>query len=255
MRYLDVTDKGISLAARMKEVRYMKKTRWLTYFDRMDGALAEIKEKHDFPDRIAMFFGNAETGISNGTGWRLQGFIEDAAGDLRPQSFEETLFCMGCHGGVGVTDDDTFAFPRKLEAASSFQNGWYHWSQKGLAGTPDLVRADGKTDYVHYLETNAAGDEFRANMEVISTWLDAGELTAEKADEIETDIASLILPSPERALMLNAAYRMIVRDQSFIHGRDASVAPLDATVWREVEQDQPTGIEVAEDPWYGHVAR
>ena len=111
VRYLDVTEDGIALAPRMKEVRYMKKTRWLSYFDRMDGALAEIKEKHDFPDRVAMFFGNAETGISNGSGWRLQGFIEDATGDLRPQSFEETVFCMGCHGGIGVNDDDTLAFP------------------------------------------------------------------------------------------------------------------------------------------------
>ena len=256
VRYLDVTDTGISLSARMKEVRYMKKTHWQTYFDRLDGALAEAKETSDFPDRIAMFTGNAEIGIPNGTGWRLQGFIEDEQGDLRPQSFEETVFCMGCHGGIGTNDDDTLAFPRKVDAATSFQQGWYHWTQKGLAGTPDLIRADGTSDYVHYLETNGAGDEFRANMELINAWFDSdGTLGADKAAAIGADISGLILPSAERALALNAAYRMIVREQSFTKGRDASVSPLDDTVWREVEQDQETGIEAVAYPWYGHEVR
>ena len=255
VRYLDVTEDGIALAPRMKEVRYMKKTHWLTYFDRMDGALAEIKEAYDFPDRISSFIGNVETGIPNGTGWQLQGFIENASGDLRPQSFEETVFCMGCHGGIGTNDDDTLAFPRKLDALTSFQQGWYHWSQKGLVGTPDLLRADGNTDYVHYLETNAAGDEFRANAELIEAWLADGTVTADAAHEIEADISKLILPSPQRALDLNAAYRIIVREQSFIKGRDASIIPLDATVWREVEQDQPTGVTEIAMPWYGHEVR
>lgn len=249
VRYLDVVEGEVTLAPRLKELRYMKKTRWLSYFDRMDGALAEAKERADFPDRISMFFGDAETGITNGTGWRLQGFIEDAAGDLRPQSFEETVFCMGCHGGVGVNDDDTFAFPRKL-GAEAYQGGWYHWSQKGLAGTPELIRADGKGDYAHYLETNAAGDEFRANSELIAEWLENGALSDEKAAQIGADIAPLILPSAGRALALDAAYRIIVREQSFTRGRDASIAPMDATVWREVEQNQPTGIETPQEPWY-----
>ena len=255
VRYLDVTDQGISMSARMKEVRYMKKSHWLTYFDRMDGALAEAKETSDFPDRLASFVGNAEIGIPNGTGWRLQGFIEDASGDLRPQSFEETVFCVGCHGGVGTNDDDTFAFPRKLDAGTAFQQGWYHWSQKGLAGTPDLARADGNTDYAHYLETNSAGDEFRANAEVIAAWLSDGTLSEAHAEDIASDISGLILPSPQRALALDTAYRMIVREQSFTKGRDASFAPLDDTVWRTVEQDQPTGVTEIAMPWYGHEVR
>ena len=226
-----------------------RKTRWQTYFDRQEGALAEAKERVSFPDRIALFDGDEETGISNGTGWRLQGFIEDAQGALRPQTFEETVFCMGCHGGIGVNDDDTLAFPRKL-GADAFRGGWYHWTQKGLSGTPDLVRADGQGDYVHYLRTNAAGDEFRANVELMRAWLKDGELSAAKAGDIREDIAPLVTPSPERAMDLNAAYRMIVREQSFTKGRDATIAPMDATVWREVEQDQETGIKEPEAPWY-----
>ncbi|MCC0030275.1 MAG: hypothetical protein H6891_08465 [Brucellaceae bacterium] len=41
LRYIDTGDDGdVRLAARMKEVRYMRKTRWQTYFDRQESALA-----------------------------------------------------------------------------------------------------------------------------------------------------------------------------------------------------------------------
>ena len=249
VRYLDVQGGAVTMAARLKELRYMRKTRWLSYADRQEAALKEVKERADFPDRIRLFEGDAELGVANGTGWRLQGFIEDASGALRPQSFEETVFCVGCHGGVGATDDDTFAFARKL-GAGAFQGGWYHWRQKGLAGTPDLIRADGTGDYAHYLMTNGAGDEFRANIELAEAWLEGGTLPAARAEALEADIAPLILPSAERALALNAAYRLIVREQSFRLGRDASLAPMEATVWREVEQDAPTGVTTPEAPWY-----
>lgn len=248
VRYLDPRPEGVGMAARMKEVRYMQKTRWKSYADLEEWALAEKKEDADFPDRTKQFFGTAESGIPNGTGWRLQGFIEDAGGELRPQSFEETVFCMGCHSALGTLDDATFAFPRKLPAGA-FRDGWYHWSQKGIAGTPDLIRADGEGDYVHYLRTNAAGDEFRANAELIARWLDEGQLSEAKAAEIRADIAPLILPSPERALALDAAYRQIVREQSFAQGRDATITPMDATVWRELDEDQPTGV-IAAEPWF-----
>lgn len=249
VRYIDPTPGGISMAARLKELRYMVKTDWVTYAKLEEIALAELKEDNAFPDRTKQFFGNAETGVPNTFGWRLQGFIEDAQGDLRPQSFEETVFCIGCHGTLGTNDDSTFAFARKL-GKGAFRDGWYHWTQKGLSGTPDLIRADGTGDYAHYLATNAAGDEFRANMEVIEAWLDDGHLPEAKEAALREDIGALILPSPERADALNAAYRMIVREQSFAKGRDATVAPVDGTVWRKVEQDQPTGIKTPEQPWY-----
>ena len=47
-------------------------------------ALEEVKEDHDFPDRVPIFDGNAETGIANGAGWRLQAFIEDRRGRAAP---------------------------------------------------------------------------------------------------------------------------------------------------------------------------
>lgn len=252
VRYIDIDDASgeIRMSRRLKELRYMRKTRWQSYFDRQEGMLAEAKERVAFPDRIALFFGSSEEGISNGTGWRLQGFIEDAAGDLRPQSFEETVFCIGCHGGVGANDDDTFAFPRKLPATAQ-AGGWSHWSQAGLYRIPELIRADGAPEYAHYLAVNGAGDELRGNMEVVRRYLtDTGALKPSEVAGFRGDISRLLYPSRERALTLNKAYREIVREQSFVRGRDATVEPQQ-NVHRQVEQDQPTGITDPVSPWYG----
>ena len=227
VRYIDIDDATgeVKMAPHMKEVRYMVKTRWQTYADREEGHLAEAKERADFPDRIAMFFGDLEHGISNGTGWRLQAFIEAADGSLRPQTFEETVFCMGCHGGIGVTDDDVFAFSRKL-GAKAHNGGWYHWTQKGLRGVPDPVRADGEREFAYYLKNNGAGDEFRNNREIIEKFFDAaGAPRPEMLDALKDDVAVLLYPSAERAMTLNKAYRLVVREQSFARGRDAVVAP------------------------------
>jgi len=46
-----------------------------------------------------------DRGVDNGFGWRLQGFIENKAGDLRTNTYEETLFCMGYHSTIGTTID------------------------------------------------------------------------------------------------------------------------------------------------------
>ena len=88
VRYVDVDDDtgAIRLSQRLKELRYMRKTSWQTYADLEEGALAEVKEAHDFPNRLPIFDGNAETGIANGVGWRLQAFIEDRDGGLRPRA-------------------------------------------------------------------------------------------------------------------------------------------------------------------------
>ena len=225
VRYVDVDDSSGEprLAARLKELRYMKKTVWQTYSDLEDSALEDVKEDHDFPDRVPIFDGNAETGIANGAGWRLQAFIEDAEGALRPQSFEETVFCVGCHGGIGATDDSTFAFPRKLAAATAPARGWFHWSQRPLRGVPDPLRADGSGEYAHYLAENGAGDEFRSNLDVIRTFFDAdGAHDADAFARLRGDVAALLYPSRRRALELDKAYRTIVLDQDFIHGRDAN---------------------------------
>lgn len=245
VRYIDVTPDGeISLAPRMKELRYAVKKSWQTYGQLQNTFLNEAKEKDDFPDRLRTVFGNMERGVQNGQGWTYQGFIEDADGALRPQTFEENVFCVGCHGGVGATTDGIFSFPRRF-GAEAFQGGWYHWSQRpgGLKGIPEPMRSDGRHEYSFYLEQNGAGDEFRSNDEVMDKFFtDEGTLRPDPLKALHEDIAVLLLPSRQRALTLNKAYRVIVEDQDFIDGRDATVTPPQ-NVHQSVTLDQPTGVE------------
>jgi len=225
VRYLDVDGGRVRMAARMKELRYMVKAAWISYGALEYQASAEALEKDQSPDKTRPMVGNAERGIGNRAGWRIQAFIEDAAGALRPQSLEEHAFCIGCHSGLGVTDDSVFSFGRKLPA-EAFQRGWYHWSQRGLEGVGEPVRADGRGEYSYYLEQNGAGDDLRSNHEVLARFFDgAGALRADAAAGLRADVSPLLLPGPARALALDKAYRVIVVEQSFARGRDATAAP------------------------------
>jgi len=247
VRYVDLDDQGtIAIAPRMKELRYMKKRSWQSYALLENSALNEIKERNDFPDRTRQFIGNAEQGINNDDGWLLQGFIEDAAGNLRPQSFEETVYCIGCHGGTGATTDSVFSFPRKIDSSHT-QRGWYHWSQKSMQGLNEpkikIHTAGVYYEYSYYLMYTKSANEFRDNQEILDTFYNGdGSLKQNKLDLLHEDITTLLYPSPNRALQLNKAYRTIVWDQDFIHGRDANITPV-ANVHKEVEQDLPTGVK------------
>jgi len=243
VRYIDLDENGANrLAARMKEVRYAKKLWWMSYADLDSRMAAEEKEKHDFPERIRTFRGNLESGLGNDQGWVYAAMIEDAEGQLRPQTYEELAFCVGCHSGIGATTDSSFAFPRRF-GAEAFQRGWYHWSQQGLEGTPEPLRRDGEPEYAYYLAANGAGDEFRQNEEVRTRFFtDTGELKTEMLDALREDISVLLFASPERALRLNKAYRVIVQEQSFIEGRDATVEPIGVSVHPRVTGDTPTGV-------------
>ena len=238
VRYLDVDGRGeVVPAARMKELRYAVKVRWQTYYDLQEKALAEVKEGHDYPDRLRRVFGDAEHGLGNGQGWVYQGFIEDRQGGLRPQSFEESLTCVGCHGGIGRTTDSAFSFAAKRDAPDH-RGGWYHWSQAPRQAIPDP-----HGDYATYLRRNAAGDEFRANDEVKARFIDAdGSADPAALAGLARSIASLVLPSPGRALALDKAYRLIVDEQSYAKGRMPLLHPVDDSVHRAVAPEQPTGI-------------
>ncbi len=269
VRYIGLDKKdNIVMAPRMKELRYGKKISWKTYYELRNTGIEEIKEKDDFPDKVDKFLGNSEIGLYNALGWRYQGFIEDKQGELRPQSYEETYFCMGCHNNIGAIADSTFAFQRKLEG-NHFRKGWYHWTQQGLKNITDKLLSNGDTEYVQYLKTNNAGDEFRQNQEVMKKFFikdwerDTQNIQKDlvlklenpnmyqkqywkvKKSEIEklkNDISHLILPSKKRAIMLNKAYKVIVDEQSYIYGRDGHIKPL-INVHKEVESGQMTQLE------------
>ncbi len=245
VRYIDVNEstQSISMAARMKELRYAKKKSWITYAELSNATLTDIKEKDVFPDRLRTIIGNSEYGALNNTGWIYQGFIEDAKGELRPQNYEETQYCIGCHSGIGAIADSTFVFQRKFDK-NQFQNGWYHWTQdvNGLKDIAEPKTTDGKDEYTQYLQVNHAGDEFRANGEVMAKFFDAnGSLLESEVAKLKEDISYLLYPSVVRAKELNKAYKVIVEEQSFIYGRDAHVQPL-KNVHREVVPGTPTKV-------------
>ncbi len=242
VRYLDARGNTVRMAQRMKELRYMVKTSFMSYGALEAQATAEAAEKASSPHKLRVMLGSSEHGISNQAGWRLQGFIEDARGELRPQTVPEHAYCIGCHSGVGVTDDSVFSFGRKL-SGQNFQRGWFHWTQHALEGIAEPRRADGQGEYSFYLEQNGAGDELRANPEVLSRFFDAsGRLRIDMATRIHQDVSLLLLPSVERALALDKAYRLIVLEQSFDRGRDATLIPA-TNVHRELtELTLKTGI-------------
>lgn len=242
IRYIDVDDSGdVKMAARMKELRYAQKRRWFDYATLLGQADHEVVEKKKSPSHLRKPIGNIEYGIDNKKGWAYQGFIEDAHGALRPQTFEENVFCIGCHSGIGITTDTTFAFPRKFSAAS-YRRGWYHWMSKDLRGAPEPTLPDGSGEYARYLEENGAGDELRENFDVIDRFYTRdGKLKPEMLETLRFDISELTQPSRARALELNKAYRVIVGEQSFRKGRDATVTPA-VNVHRKVEQGQATGV-------------
>lgn len=252
LRYFDVTDRPggeprVAMADRIKEIRYMRKARWLTYAEIEMLVLDDYKEADDFPDRLDLPIGNMEDGLSNGMGWRLQGFIEAADGTLRPQTLEETFSCIGCHGGVGANTDSTFSFARKFDEAAPHR-GWTHWTQYGLEGVNEpKVEFDGvgvQYEYSFYLMYNGAGDEYRANREVSERFFDErGFLRNDAAQALHRDVSTLLYPSIERAMRLNKAYRGIVARQAFIYGRDV-ILDGEPPVYESVDPDLlVTGVE------------
>lgn len=239
VRYLDVDQQGrVVMAPRMKELRYARKVRYLNYAALEDLASSDETEQLRHPDRLEIFSGDAERGGHNGRGWVYQGFIEDAQGELRPQDWEETVSCLGCHGGIGATTDSSFAFPRKIRSGEA---GWGHGV--GFSGVPEPIRTDGLHDYTTYLTQNHAGDEFRQNQELIGRFFDAqGQWRHDAGQRLRQDIGYALYPSAARALELNKAYWLMVREQSYHQGRDALLAPA-TEVHRELGYRQTTGID------------
>lgn len=219
VRYLGIDDKGeIKASTRMKEVRYMRK--WKAYrkiiYQRFYQVEGFEKEAGELPGYVDL----GHHGLDNGTGWSVQGFIEDKNGRLRANTFEENMFCMGCHSSIGSTIDKTFSFPRKVDGAK----GWGYIDLKGMVDAPN--QGESKGEIATYFGRIGGGDEFRGNAEMMRRWFNAdGTVNYDKIGSAK-DVYDLITPSKERALLLDKAYRVIVEDQDFIFGRDATVQPL-----------------------------
>ena len=230
VRYVGSNPQGdIYAPERMKELRYMKKIRVLEQYDVEARYARERKEKNE--EKLPNFNHHGQLGMENGMGWMLQAFIENYNGELRPQTHEETFFCMGCHAAVGATIDQTFAFARKVTG----ETGWGYINLKGMRDAPSMSEPGG--EIFHYLKRAGGGSEFRENPEMLARWFNAqGEVDAEKVQA--ADVYQLITPSRERALQLNKAYTHIVRHQSYIYGRDATWLPAQ-NVFVNVDESEP----------------
>lgn len=230
VRYVGTDDEGnIFVPQRMKELRYMRKLKVLEQHDVNSRYARERKEKNmgKLPDFVSL----GEKGMENGMGWILQGFIEDYDGALRPQTYEETLFCMGCHAAVGANIDQTFAMARKVTG----REGWGYINLKGMRDAPNVSEPDG--EILNYFKRAGGGSEFRENPEMLTRWFtENGMVDEEKVRG--ADVYSLITPSRERALQLNKAYTHIVRSQSYIYGRDATWLPAQ-NVFRSIDESTP----------------
>jgi hypothetical protein len=243
VRYLDVTDAGeVMPAAHLKELRYAKKMRWYAAADLKAVVEGEAREQAKSSDGSRPVLWAFDRGIDNGQGWNLQGFIEAADGSLRPQTFEETAYCAGCHGGVGRTRDSIFAFARKLPAEAP-SRGWFHFTQRGLRGLPEPRSRGDAHEYSEYLREAQGGDDYAENDEVRRRFFDeAGALRPEAVARLHADATLLLLPSKERAMDLDRAYLATVREQSFTRGRDTLPAALH-NVLAVVSPGDRTGVK------------
>jgi len=255
VRYVDWDEESghITMSERFKELRYAKKYTWSTYSDLERVVQAELQESlanGTNESTLQDFRGDYEHGLDTATSWTYQGFIEDKNGNLRPQTHEETIGCMGCHAGIGATTDSVFAFPRKFEGADKSLNdyGWNHWSQKGLVGIKEpqvsYKNFGQQYEYSFYLKNNHSGNEFRNNDEVQAKFFNSDTtVKSEMLDKLHNDISVLLFPSKSRALALDKGYKAMVEEQSYIYGRDANVKPMKNVYKEELQPDSSTSIE------------
>lgn len=233
VRYIGVGEDGtIGVSTRMKEVRYMWKVKPYvkSMYARKYDLEAQEKEAGNLPGYVSI----GQHGLDNGNGWAIQGFIEDRKGRLRFLTHEENFSCMGCHNSVGSTIDKTFSFARKPDGAE----GWGYIDLRGMFDAPSKGETTGEIEL--YLTRAEGGSEFRNNEEMAARWFKPdGTADPEKIAKAR-DVYELITPSPERAMVLNKAYRTIVEDQDYIYGKDAVLVPP-ANVYDRIDnQSSPT---------------
>jgi hypothetical protein len=218
VRYVGVSPDGaIGVSKRMKEVRYMRK--WKYYSKPVYARQYQLESFEKAAGNLPGYQNLGAHGLDNGNGWSVQGFIEDRRGRLRASTYEENLFCMGCHNSIGTTVDKTFSFPRKVDG----EKGWTYINLRGMPDAPN--QGESRGEILTYLERVGGGSEFRHNEESQARWFKPDRSVDREKVAAARDVYELITPSSQRALLLNKAYRTIVEDQDFIHGRDASVTP------------------------------
>jgi hypothetical protein len=233
VRYVGVAaDGSIFNPPRMKEVRYMKRRIQSRHFQLEHYYEEENLEKEMGSLPTYKNFGHQ--GLSSNFGWNISGFIENKEGNLRWNTFEENVFCMGCHSTIGSTIDKTFSFARKLDGAA----GWGYINLKALKDAPNM--GETLNEAATYLNRVGGGTEFRSNPELENRFYHADGSVNTIALASTRNLYDLITPSASRALMLNKAYKAIVEEQDFIFGRDATVTPPQRVLASVDNETSPT---------------
>jgi hypothetical protein len=144
---------------RVKEIRYMYKWKEVTLSDIADD---EDEEDIHHGDEYEEIIGREGQGwVENGAGWILSAFIEDRGGNLRPQTTEELVQCIGCHANVGNTVDAVWSFQRKLPGGLGWREmdyGRYNAQQRERTRLNDYMRTDsefGELGYFYYTVVGA----------------------------------------------------------------------------------------------------
>ena len=137
---------------RLKEMRFMYK--W------EEVHIGDINED-SHPEGFLV--GNGRQGwINNNAGWLLAAFIEDRSGELRPQTGEELMQCLGCHGKVGNTVDSVWSFLRKLPAEAGWREmdyGSYDSKEPQRSRLRDYVRNNSQMgEFGHFYHTVIGAD-------------------------------------------------------------------------------------------------
>ncbi|MFQ5874410.1 MAG: hypothetical protein ACE5JL_11495, partial [Dehalococcoidia bacterium] len=161
--------------------------------------------------------------IYNHAGWDLINFLEQDTrrGLFRPATRLEAQSCIGCHSrNVGSVRDSHWLFQRKLPGKEG-------WQAQDYRDIKDYLGQMGNGDLFDFYTINATG----------------GRQILPYADEERVDL----LPSPERAQLLNRRYYQIVEAQAFVAGRVPVVDALPLVFEREVNvPGEPLRTEGAE---------
>jgi hypothetical protein len=139
---------------RVKEIRYMYKWK--------DVDLDDIAMDDHEEDGFGEYIGKEGQGwVDNEGGWILAAYIEDRNGNLRPQTTEELVQCIGCHGNVGNTVDAVWSFQRKLPGEHGWREmdyGAYDASNPGYSRLQDYLHENsgmGELGYFYYTVVGA----------------------------------------------------------------------------------------------------
>lgn len=218
VRYVGIDGDGrVYVPRRMKELRYMKRRIQSRQWQLNHWYEEENLEK--LLGYLPFYLDMGHEGLSTNFGWNVTGFLENREGNLRWNTFEENSFCMGCHTSIGATIDKTFSFPRKIDGAA----GWGYIDLNAMRDAPSA--GEQQSEIATYMQRVGGGTEFRSNPELEARFYLSDGSVNTVALASTRNVAELIAPSPARALTLNKAYRVLVEDQDFLFGRDATVTP------------------------------